>query len=278
VNAIKVQVLSVPPGYAGTRRTVAEMARLIREGAKSLSVRQHAIAVLRAAAICQKDYLGEIGALLSWVQRNVRYTRDPHKVETLHSADRMLQFRAGDCDDMAVLLGALLKSVGHPVRIVITGPDARRPRLFSHVYLEAFHRGKWIPLDPTMPHAMGWAPKTAVQERFPVEPARSRVAASSQGHAGSSRVEDARNLYRYFAGRAAASATVVRHTRTIPPVVVDLGELVGIMYRSDKWHPDRPRTYVHFMQDRPRLVSDPDGRQLYLVGGRYRITKRGIEG
>lgn len=64
----------------------------------------------------------------------------------------------------------------------------------------------------------------------------------------------------------------------MPPVVVELGELAGLIYRSDKWQPGQPRTYIHFMEEPPRLVSNIDGTQLYLVGGSYRVTPRGIEG
>lgn len=48
-------------------------------------------------------------------------------MEVLHSARRMLELRADDCDDMAILLGEMLESIGHPVRLVITGPDPRKP-------------------------------------------------------------------------------------------------------------------------------------------------------
>ena len=85
-------------------------------------------------------------------------------------------------------------------------------------------------------------------------------------------------LYRTYAGFAPSAMIRVEQPRLIPPVVVDLGQLVGLIYRSDKWQPGRPRTFVHFMQDLPRLVSSPDGGQLYIVGGRYRVTARGIEG
>jgi hypothetical protein len=71
---------------------------------------------------------------------------------------------------------------------------------------------------------------------------------------------------------------LVRHTRLMPPIVVELGELAGLIYRSDKWHPGKPHTYIHFMDNPPRLVSNVNGNQLYIVGGSYRITERGIEG
>lgn len=63
----------------------------------------------------------------------------------------------------------------------------------------------------------------------------------------------------------------------MPPVVVDLGELLAVVYRSSKWV-GYPRTYIHYMEDPPRLASDVEGRRLYVVGGSYRITARGIEG
>ena len=80
--------------------------------------------------------------------------------------------------------------------------------------------------------------------------------------------------------REAANGRVmkVRHSRVMPPVVVQLGELVGLIYRSDREQPRRPRTYIHFMEDPPCLVSNTQGTQLYLVGGSYRVTVRGIEG
>src|SRR5512132_1419119 len=159
----------IPKGHAGTRKTVQAMQGLIREGAKNFYLRQKAIDILLSRNIRPKDYLGEIKALFDWVQQNIRYTKDPFRLEVLHSARRMLQLRAGDCDDMAILLGAMVESVGHPVRLVLTGPDPLRPDLFTHVYLEAFHKGQWIPLDPTMPHPAGWAPRALVKTVIAIE-------------------------------------------------------------------------------------------------------------
>jgi hypothetical protein len=86
------------------------------------------------------------------------------------------------------------------------------------------------------------------------------------------------SLYRAFNRFGPSGMLRIRHPRMIPPVAVELGDLVGLIYRSDKRQPGRPRAYIHFMQDPPRLVSNPEGTQLYIVGGSYRITQRGIEG
>jgi hypothetical protein len=59
-------------------------------------------------------------------------------------------------------------------------------------------------------------------------------------------------------------------------VLVDLGALRGVVYTKD--HGGARRTYIHFMDDPPRLLCDARGRQLYVQGGSYRITQRGIEG
>ena len=85
-------------------------------------------------------------------------------------------------------------------------------------------------------------------------------------------------LYRAFNGFAPPRVVTVHHSRVIPPIVVELGELVGLMYRSDKGQPGQPRTYIHRMEHPPRLVSNIEGTQLYIVGGSYQVTPRGIEG
>ncbi len=66
--------------------------------------------------------------------------------------------------------------------------------------------------------------------------------------------------------------------RVIPKVLVHLGYLRGLIYSSDKQTPKQQRTYIHFMETPPRLACDPEGTRLYIIGGRYRVTPRGIEG
>lgn len=151
--------------------TVGHITRLILMGAKDMVVRGAAIQIFRAQGIAPKHYLGEITALFQWVQKQVRYTRDIHRVELLHSARRLLKIRAGDCDDMTILLGALLESTGHPVRLVLVGSNLRKPRHYSHIYLEVKHQDRWIALDATMHHPMGWAPNAPNRKVVSLRPA-----------------------------------------------------------------------------------------------------------
>jgi len=169
VTGPQISLHKIPEGYPGTLETIGHIKELVRNGAKDFGVRQTAIDILIENGIKPKDYLGEIRALFEWVQKNIRYTRDTYRVELLHSARRMLELRAGDCDDMAILLAALLEAIGHPVRLVLTGPDPLRRNLFTHIYVEVFHERRWIPLDATMPYAIGWAPRAPVRKVFTID-------------------------------------------------------------------------------------------------------------
>ena len=60
------------------------------------------------------------------------------------------------------------------------------------------------------------------------------------------------------------------------PSLVDLGRLRGVIY--SRGSSGGSRTYIPFMRTPPRLACDRTGRQLYVLGGNYRVTKRGIEG
>ncbi len=138
-----------------TARLIAEM---IREGAKDFYVRQKAIEIFRAYKVPPKDRFGEVWALFDWTRRNIRYTRDIFRVELLHSARRMLELRAGDCDDMTILVGAMLVSTGHPARLVMAGFRPHKPHSYSHIYLEALIGRRWVAVDTTVDKPMGWFP------------------------------------------------------------------------------------------------------------------------
>jgi hypothetical protein len=90
-------------------------------------------------------------------------------------------------------------------------------------------------------------------------------------------IRRAERLFRLFHAFPPSRLIRATHTRRLPHLLVDLGRLRGLIYVADRG-PAGTRTYVHFMRSRPRLACDPQGRQLYVLGGRYRVTARGIEG
>jgi hypothetical protein len=97
---------------------------------------------------------------------------------------------------------------------------------------------------------------------------------------GSSRqnLEGAQTLFRIFHRFPAPVVIRLPCRRIIPKVLVQLGSLRGLIYSSDKGSRGCPKTYIHFMERPPKLACNPNGTQLYILGGRYRVTPRGIEG
>ncbi len=154
----KIELVHVPSGKPGTLVTAGIIARMIQEGAKDFVVRQKAIQIFRDYGVPAKNRYGEVCALFDWVRRHIRYTRDILGVELLHTPRRMLELKAGDCDDMTILLGAMLLSTGHPVRLALVGFKPHKPHAYSHIYPEVNVRRKWIALDATVRRPMGWVP------------------------------------------------------------------------------------------------------------------------
>jgi hypothetical protein len=154
----RIEVHRVPRGPAGTLATARMIRCMILRGAKDFFVRQKAIQIFCAYQVRAKDRLGEVCALFDWVRRNIRYTRDIFRVELLHAARRMLELRAGDCDDMTILLGAMLVSTGHPVRLVLVGFQRQKPNVYTHIYPEVRVGGHWVAIDATSRHPIGWSP------------------------------------------------------------------------------------------------------------------------
>jgi hypothetical protein len=71
----------------------------------------------------------------------------------------------------------------------------------------------------------------------------------------------------------------MRLTRVVRLPLTPVGELRGVIYRTRRVPGEAPKNYVHFFQERsPMLVTNPTGTRLYIVGGQYRVTPRGIEG
>jgi hypothetical protein len=84
-------------------------------------------------------------------------------------------------------------------------------------------------------------------------------------------------LFRSFHCFPAGRVTIQACRRQIPRILVRLGRLKGVIYSSDRGGRGM-KTYIHFMNTPPMLACDTHGRQLYVLGGRYRVTERGIEG
>jgi hypothetical protein len=139
-----------PPGIAATLRIMRQM---VKDGRKSMMVRDTVLDLV--SGLEQKDWLGEVRECHLFVRDQVRYVQDPYDVELVQIPDVTLQNRAGDCDDKATLLCAMLESIGHPARFVAVG---FQPGVYEHVYVETRVGERWIACETTEPVDLGWAP------------------------------------------------------------------------------------------------------------------------
>lgn len=112
--------------------------------------------------IPEKDEIRELGAILQYVKKAVRYTKDPVNLDTIRDAGitgdpvtSTLERGAGDCDDMAAVLGAAAEYAGYPTRLALCG-DLEAGQ--GHVYPEAWTRARgWVPMDATeKARPLGW--------------------------------------------------------------------------------------------------------------------------
>lgn len=150
--------------------TVEEIAGAILRGAEDVRIRNHAAALASKAG--PKDYHGQLREIWADFINRWRYVRDPIHKELLEThpdaiyhliigKGRGLGFGRGgsDCDGATVGMGAMLASIGFPVRIVTMAPP-RAPSGFgmTHVYPEAQIGGEWITVDPVVhpKHGLGY--------------------------------------------------------------------------------------------------------------------------
>ena len=137
------QILRVKfkPGTSMSERfdvTVGYLQQLIEDGIRDQYVRQKAVEIVNRAGVNQHDELGEIRAIVKWVQNNVTYRKDPFMVEYFMTARRILKdvekgASAADCDDFVIVAASLLGSIGYPAGAIIV--DSNADGVFNHVML-----------------------------------------------------------------------------------------------------------------------------------------------
>lgn len=153
--------MSQRSGLAGIDQSLAYMRRYVDQYKTHPII--YTLSRQLVADLPQKDFMGEARAIYRYVTDRVRYTRDPHGVETLQSPLKTLEIGQGDCDDKATLLVTLLASIGHPATFVAVG---RKPGSISHVFVVANIGGKNIRMDCTEPMGMGWGPENIREVRY----------------------------------------------------------------------------------------------------------------
>lgn len=155
-------LLELPEGVAGIKATLDLMREIVIEYRKNEMVRELTANLVKD--LRSKDYAGEIRKVHEYVRDQIRYLRDVHEVETLHTPDEILFRKQGDCDDKSILVASMLQSIGHPVRFVAIG---FAPGEYEHVYPETRIGNRWVSVETTEDVNVGWNPDN-VQARMVV--------------------------------------------------------------------------------------------------------------
>ncbi len=98
----KARLQGLPPGDAGTKKTVEAMKRVIASGMIDPRVREQAINIIRSCKV--KDVACEAKQIFFFVRDTIRWTRDVWNKETVQSVPRTLKWGAGDCLPSGTLL------------------------------------------------------------------------------------------------------------------------------------------------------------------------------
>ena len=126
------------------KQTLGLMKKMAWEAKRLPTIKKKAVHILNQRGLINgRDRFKSAIGLSKWVSDKIQFWPDPEGTETVQSAERTLQLGYGDCDCMAILLAALLMSVGIRVRFRVVGVG--RPQ---HVFVEAFTEKGWIGLDP----------------------------------------------------------------------------------------------------------------------------------
>ena len=89
------------------------------------------------------DYtIEQVSAIYSYLKENWRYVRDPRGMDYLNYANESLMVGkdagcagAGDCDDFAILMSALVESIGGTSRIILAHNNSTGGHAYTEVYL-----------------------------------------------------------------------------------------------------------------------------------------------
>lgn len=145
-------------GDDGIAETVGYMQQLIADGARLPIVQAAARDITAGAA----TWYEAIAQLRGWVADRWKFVDDPETAtlsEVLYGPEPQLAiierlgYMPADCDDAAILLGALARSVGLRARIVCVGfLTSSAP--FTHTWVEVrppLGAGAWLEGDVTRP-------------------------------------------------------------------------------------------------------------------------------
>ncbi len=160
IDSPPIAEYEIDPGYRGTEQTIRAMQRVVSEDKRKWALLELASGLANSCP-GHKQYLCWVKQIHGFIQRTVKYVRDPVGIEQVAAPLVTLQRRAGDCDDQATLFNALCEVLGMRTYFKTIIADPSRPSDFSHVYsVVDVPKVSRIPVDCTQHgQPIGWEPR-----------------------------------------------------------------------------------------------------------------------
>lgn len=141
-------LVPLPSGHWGSLATVETMYALAAKDARRATTQKTISDLLQGRT--GKD---AVSVLFLFARDGIIYQDDyPLGYERLQDFDRIMQSRAGDCDDKATWLLTALTTIGIPARLRLQSYDQQYwENGWDHVYVEYYDwdNWQWVALDPT---------------------------------------------------------------------------------------------------------------------------------
>jgi len=151
--------LTISPGRQGTKDTLRIMRRMIDQYKRCPYIRKLSVRIIQQAG-AKNSPLEKLRALWNWTKRNIDYVSDIAGVEYIQAPRKLIESGAGDCDDMAVLIGSMAESVGLPVQLKAVKLRGRDN--FSHVFPVIKYKQYEVAADATIDKCLGYQPTNTV--------------------------------------------------------------------------------------------------------------------
>jgi len=161
------------PGNAGVRDTLVVLATLVEKGRIDPEVHRRTWQLILPFQPREKRQ--QVENLFRFVQgqqkrapregsvftgpdprRQFKWRSDPRGVELIYDARLVLHNKAGDCEELTMLLATMLTIAGFPTEFVVV---SRRPdKQFHHIFVRIPFGARALYLDPSIPDPMGSVP------------------------------------------------------------------------------------------------------------------------
>ena len=138
-----------------------ELARMLSEGIMSSNVRQ----LTEQVTTGKED---KIAAVFDFIRTTFPYSSDPYGKELFIHPNRVTldyysdRIRQMDCDDFALLSGAMLGSIGYVVRIALL--DTNFDLEIDHAIAQVNTELGWLNIDASNERPLGWYIESMVTE------------------------------------------------------------------------------------------------------------------